>query len=922
MENIISFENVRPLSATAKQILNKRYLWENEKTWDDLVHRVMNYIVPVDSADFAPTQEMIMHRYFVPNSPCLVNAGKKDGGLLACVPEYVRIPTNEGLIKISEVISEDRYTHVYDGTSLTEIDGKIYNGIKPVFRIYTERGHKLDLTEDHLVLVYNNKGSNSKSNWKHISDVQIGDILEFDNRGSSFPNSDFDSDLGILLGYLYSDGCFTEDPRNGSRIIEFIVNSHEERDTILRCNYKFTGENNLNVIDKEKYIRLRGYKKERYTFLEKYQPFFGSICRVPDEIFKSNHKTISNFISALFSADGSISFGKKSAILSLSMNNEEFIYDVGRLLELYGIRYSISKWEDKRTDYNRLPSFSINISDKYSIDLFKNNIGFFNPAKNEKLIKYLNNTPLIGNQNHTNNLKVMVKSKEYIGDFPVYDIQTKSHKFLSDNFVVHNCFVVDFQDTTEDILKTIGDFTYIARKGGGAGTTLTNLRPKGAKVGGSTHGYAGGPVAFADVVSHMMKTISQGGLRSMALMFVMSCYHPDIVEFIKAKESEDDKKIENANMSVMVDSTFMNLVREDKTYWTEFNGVKYKEYRARDVFNMIVDGAWRNGEPGLLFQDRINDSPYNYTGQVIQATNPCAEQGLPPNGSCNLGSIDISKFVGKEGTTDCDKLEYATRLGVRFLDRVIDKNSYPTDGIESWAKANRPIGVGLMGFADYLLMKKMAYGSEESLRELDNILGSIYTWCKDESEKLGRAYGIPKECKKLPELRRNITITTVAPTGTVSLISGCSSGIEPIFSEIVIRNDKTGTYIFEDKLADKPYFRCAVSSNGATEVTWEEHVKVLATAQKNIDSGVSKTINFPNHTHRDTVYKAMFMAWEMGCKGIAVYRNGSRKQEVLTVKNVKKDLCPVCESEMQMISGKLRCMNPSCNPYKEGDPIE
>ena len=297
------------------------------------------------------------------------------------------------------------------------------------------------------------------------------------------------------------------------------------------------------------------------------------------------------------------------------------------------------------------------------------------------------------------------------------------------------------------------------------------------------------------------------------------------------------------------------------------------------------------------------------------------EQPLPPNGVCNLGSIDISKFV-KNGETDYEKLEYATRLGFRFLDKVIDKSHYPTDDIESWAIDNRAVGMGIMGFADYLLMKKIAYGSDESLRELEAILGSIHFWCNDESEKLGKEIGIPKQCKKLPDPRRNITVTTVAPTGTVSLIAGCSSGLEPIFSEIVVRNDKTGTYIFEDKLADKPYFRCAVSSNGAVEVTWEEHVKVLATAQRWIDSGVSKTINFPNHTHRETIYKAMFMAWENGCKGIAVYRKGSRKQEVLSVKNIKKDLCPVCESEMHIINGKTRCMNPTCNPYKEGDPIE
>ena len=757
------------------------------------------------------------------------------------------------------------------------------------------------------------------------------------------------------------------------------------------------------------------------------------------------------------------------------------------------------------------------------------------------------------------------------------------------------CYVVDFKDTIEDIYKTKYDFALVARKGGGCGTTLSNLRPKGSNVKGSTHGYAGGPVAFADTISRDMSVITQGGLRPMAIMFTISVYHPDILDFILAKEKEENKKIENANMSVVVDGAFMEAVKADTSYWTKFNDLNYISYKARDIFNLIVEGAWRNGEPGILFQDSINESPYKYTGQKIQATNPCSEQPLPPSGVCNLGSLDLSKFLTKSKEMDFEKLEYATRLGTRFLDRVVDKSTYPTEEIAVWAKNNRAIGMGIMGFADYCLMKQIAYGSDESLAELDTILCKIHEWANDESRKLGRELGVPKECKKLPEPRRNITLTTVAPTGTVSLIAGCvigdteihtiegkkkikdivgteqyvyssgkdeilvkkaynirktrekaeiwkikfdtddeliltpdhkimlsdgtwkrtdelnfgdsirefhksiwtpqtttapstalymtnlprkfnhiavaeekynrkigknecvhhidfnhmndsrdnlniisktehkkihsnsminwsksnigktyeeifgiekakklkqdksekmsgernhrygyklsdeekelvsiktkeamarpdvrehylegiktrksgrnhkvvsvefyghedvynmevedsenyvangvvvhncSSGIEPIFSEITIRNDKTGTYVFEDKLADKPYFRCAVSSNGATEVTWEEHVRVLATAQKNIDSGVSKTINFPNLTHRETISKAIFMAWELGCKGIAVYRNGSRRIEVLTPKNIKKDLCPNCDTSLIIIANIKTC--PSC----------
>ena len=278
-----------------------------------------------------------------------------------------------------------------------------------------------------------------------------------------------------------------------------------------------------------------------------------------------------------------------------------------------------------------------------------------------------------------------------------------------------------------------------------------------------------------------------------------------------------------------------------------------------------------------------------------------------------MGSIDLSKFINGDKKIEWEKLEVVTRLGVRFLDSVIDKTGYPTKEIKKWAKENRAIGLGIMGFADLCLIKEIAYGDKDSLALLENILSFISKVAKSESEQMGKVMGlplrVPKQCRKLPEKRRNITITTIAPTGTVSIIAGCSSGIEPIFSEIVIRNDKTGTYTFENDLANKEYFRCAVSSNGAQEVSWEEHIDILSTAQKYIDSGVSKTINFPQGTHRETIGKAAILAWKSGCKGVAMYRNNSRKVQVLTPKNLKKEKCPVCGSEIAKINGKMKCTN-------------
>ena len=468
------------------------------------------------------------------------------------------------------------------------------------------------------------------------------------------------------------------------------------------------------------------------------------------------------------------------------------------------------------------------------------------------------------------------------------------------------CFVVDFPDTIEGIYKTKLDFAYIARKGGGCGTSLSKLRPENSPVAGSTHGYAGGPLRFADTISHDMDALTQSGFRSMAIMFTMSCYHPDIIKFIVAKHEEG--RIANANISVTIDDMFMEKVLKEEDYWTRFHGEKYNKYNAKAIFDLIVEGMWRNGEPGVLFYNRINNSPYKYAGEELVSTNPCAEQPLSSNGSCNLGSLDLSKFVTKDKEIDWEMLETAVNLSVEFLDSVIDISGYPTWEINEWAKTHRAIGLGIMGYADMLLMMEKAYGSDEANDLLEKILEFIYKKAEKKSIERGKKMGVPDKCKNLPEPRRNITLTTVAPTGTVSLISGCSSGIEPIFSEITIRNDKTGTYTFENDLAKKSYFRCAVSTKDAQEVTWEEHINTLASAQKYIDSGVSKTTNFPKGTHRETIGKAIVKAWTDGCKGLAVYRNGSRKVEVLSPKNVKKELCPICGGEMIKVNGKMKCL--------------
>lgn len=780
------------------------------------------------------------------------------------------------------------------------------------------------------------------------------------------------------------------------------------------------------------------------------------------------------------------------------------------------------------------------------------------------------------------------------------------------------CFVVPFEDSIEDIYLTKLAFALIAKKGGGCGTTLSKIRPKGSPVAGSTHGYAGGPVDFYDTICHDMEVITQAGFREMAMMGTMSVYHPDILYFINAKRQEG--KMRTTNISVVVDDEFMKKVENDEEYETHFNGKVYAKYKARDIFNMIVDGVWRNGEPGILFYERMNNSPYKYTGQEILATNPCldkdtilldgdrltkislggktfiswktgnkevirlntnagysiiltpehkvmlpdgtfeeaknllgkeiawivgdrksnsldrkyvlygflfgdgfvtgrkkgisvkinpqkepevaklleefgfnretsgafyinrnrlpfdtsvfesrvfdrklpdeilfgdsnvcrsflvglfeangsvnifgqislkstnkdllskvqillasfgikswlvenkprlvkwlsgeyvsrtsynlqispregykfkekigflserknrriknrgadyrgklvvtsienlgirevwdfsnlkhwevangvsvhncGEQPLPPWGVCNLGSLDLSKFVNNQGYFDFQLFEVAVRLGVRFLDDVIDANTYPMPQIHEWTMKNRPIGLGIMGLADYFLLRDIEYGSKESLEEIELIMSFMKNVAEDESIILGEERGIPEECKKLPIPRRNITVLSIAPTGTISILAGCSSGIEPVFSEVILRTDKTGTYEIRHPFADSPYFKCAVKTYPETkEVTVEEHILVQNAVQKFVDSGVSKTINFPNEATRKDVYNAFMMAWKLPyIKGLTIYRSGSRQQEVLRPVKKREDLfyktCPLCGAPMIKFDGCEKC---------------
>ena len=502
------------------------------------------------------------------------------------------------------------------------------------------------------------------------------------------------------------------------------------------------------------------------------------------------------------------------------------------------------------------------------------------------------------------------------------------------------CFVLPLADSMEGIMGAAHDAAMVQKFGGGTGFALSELRRKGARIK-TTHGRACGPVAVLKHLSSVSTLVTQGGKRDGANMAVMDVHHPDILEFIDCKQVEGD--IHNFNISVGVSDEFMQAVANGTTYPlrapvdpsdpdSEEEVVGHLD--AGEVFGKIVQGAWRNGEPGMIFLDEVNrNSPVLHVGRIT-ATNPCGEQPLLPNESCNLGSIDLSKFVaGKNANgvlTDEESLKNGaapqidwTRIGrtvrtaVHMLDNVIDANQYAVDPIRDMTFHTRKIGLGVMGFADMLIQLGIPYDSEKGIEIGRKMMRFIMEQADEASAELAKTRGPypawhdgePKKRGETP--MRNACRLTVAPTGTISMIAGCSSGIEPIFSLAFRKHNilegQTLYYVdrnFERVARERGFYSEELMeylSDGGSllarkdvpddvkqlfhvsaDISPEYHVLMQAAFQATTDAGISKTINFPNSATIEDVENAYMLAWREKCKGITVYRAGSREKEVLT----------------------------------------
>ena len=886
-----------------------------------------------------------------------------------------------------------RLQEVPDGAAVMTAEGPFYvsarhdNGEQRVFEVRTNRGYKVVGTAEHRLLTVMPDGAYG---WRRIGELRNGDWLvmkpgpwlggetklpdftfaqkagrnstSFSAREYRLPR-ELTPDLAELIGLYIGDGS---NHRDG---IRFTVGGDSPE--IVR----WIAGRSLALFDKaasvSKYSRANAYEVAILSVqIKQWFAFLGITktrsreARVPGIVLRAPEAEACAFLRGLFSADGCV---RENGHITLTTSSRRLGEELQVMLLALGIPAQL------RTDVSSsgYESYQLSVCTRSGFRTFREKIGFASERKARRLAAVDERTIFVRGETIPNQrarlrawydglpavarrrAKVefddllnrvtapreltrqrVTRAIERSAPYPRFFAELAAEDFFFVRVIgVHDAGIQRVYDlTVPEKHAYLANGFASHNSGGGTGFAFSRLRPKDDIVA-STGGRASGPVSFLRVFNSATEAVKQGGTRRGANMGILKVDHPDILEFIDCKL---DGGITNFNISVAATDTFMDALAAGAEYdlVNPHSGRTVDRLSAKEVFERIVRAAWRTGDPGMVFIDRINASPANPTPEIgmVEATNPCGEQPLLPNEACNLGSLNVAKFArrgeGGEWSIDWEEMERVVRLAVRFLDDVIEMNPYPLPEIDATVKANRRIGLGIMGWADLLFTLGIAYDSQEAIDLADRLMAFVKEKSHDQSAKLAEERGpFPNWSRSIykdERPMRNSTVTTIAPTGTISMIAGCSSGVEPIFAlafEHRVKQpdgERVLTFVnetFERIAREQGFFSDAlmqeiarrgalhgipgVPEQGARifktshEVPFEWHVRHQAAFQRYTDNGVSKTINLPNAATEEDVAQAYRLAWELGCLGITVFRDGCKGEQVLNIGvGAKKDAAP------------------------------
>jgi ribonucleoside-diphosphate reductase alpha chain len=825
-----------------------------------------------------------------------------------CFAPDVKILTNKGLMVIKEIIESNNKYEIYTHKGYKKIVNKFNNGIKPIYRVETIHGYSVDVTEDHKFLTYNNNGDFFLKPLKNLTindnlvillgNVGNNDYIDMNTnipkRRSIMSTTTEDiilpkilnEKLAFILGMYMSNGNNIKDEYsdNGKGInIAVAINRPETIKLLKEYSLEiFSKEPTVSKGDGELYnLSIYSVQLSDYFCINNFKKQNAKSVFVPKQIFISPKSVIEAFISGYFSGDGS-NKGSKGGFCITTIS-KQCADDIQKLLLMIGIPSRIN-FED-RTKYNRNNIYSISVNGNEYMKIYSNILKYYTSKVKDK--------------------NISKKNGSYMWDFNVLDrysnIKNRLFKVLPSVL----------QKTSRTCINHIGEYEYKLNESQLQHYTIlkncVSTKIKKISFLKTDNVY---DLEVEDVHLLSGNGFYTSNSRRGALLLGLCIDHPDIEEFITAKK--DLNKLTNANLSVLITDDFMEAVKNEEKWDLKFNNKVYKTVEANYLWDLICESAWRSGEPGIIFIDRYNRQSNSWYFEDVICCNPCGEQGLPSWGICDLGSINLSKFVCQD-SIDWIELKKVIQIAIRFLDNVIDRTPYFFDENQKTQKNSRRIGLGSLGLADALIKLKIKYGSRKAIDFCNNLYKFIavesYKVSIDLAEEKGmfpnyefdkyfienknsfanKMYNLlPKEYQKKAELYgiRNTTLLTQAPTGSTGMLADTSSSIEPNFAFEIKRKDRLGEHIIKHSLYQQ---WLEENSNSvlpkyfvtAQQLTPEEHVKMQSIVQKWVDSSISKTLNAPSEHKVDDVKNVYMLSYDEGNKGITYYRDNSRDEQVL-----------------------------------------